>query len=461
MLGLGRRALLSARGLEEPAGCKPAGHPPPGLRMPSRLSLGCRFFQPCNTARKEQHGGTRSLTARSSSARLSSTAMHGFEQRRPAGLPVPFQAALVDWALRKGRGAIFADCGLGKTPMQLVWAENVRRHTGKPVLIVTPLAVSFQTEAEAAKFGIEAAISRDGTIAAGITVTNYERLEHFDPDHFGGVVCDESSAIKAFDGERRGDRDGVLRKMPVPAALHGDRRAERLHRTGHVERGARLPRAHGHARPVLHEQATRPRQGRSAAGTAGQFGASSGGSRATPRSRSGGGSLVGAGDAQAVRPRVRRRRVHPAAARASPARRRAARAPHDGYPVRRARHRPPRGTRGSAAHHHRTVRTAAELARRRRRRASPGATSTPKATCSPSSSPAPSRSAAPTAPTTRRNARRVQPRRDPRAGHQAEDRRVGAELAALPPHDVLPLATPTSSTTRPSAAAGGSASSAR
>lgn len=115
----------------------------------------------------------------------------------------PFQQALVEWAVRMGRAAIFADCGLGKTPMQLAWADNVRRRTGKPVLVVTPLAVSFQTETEAAKFGIDAAISRLGEIPADVTITNYERLENFDPGKFGGVVCDESSAIKSFDGKRR------------------------------------------------------------------------------------------------------------------------------------------------------------------------------------------------------------------------------------------------------------------
>src|SRR5215216_4776824 len=78
-----------------------------------------------------------------------------------------FQRDLVDWAIRMGRAALFADCGLGKTPMQLAWAANVHQHTSKPVLVVTPLAVSFQTEVEAAKFGIDAAISRDGTIPAG------------------------------------------------------------------------------------------------------------------------------------------------------------------------------------------------------------------------------------------------------------------------------------------------------
>ena len=133
----------------------------------------------------------------------------------PVWLPdflFPFQRALVEWAVRKGRAAIFADCGLGKTPQQLVWAENVRRKTGRPVLVVTPLAVSYQTVREAEKFGIEAAISRDGRVAAGITVTNYERLHRFDPGAFDGVVCDESSAIKSFDGVRRALVTDFLRK---------------------------------------------------------------------------------------------------------------------------------------------------------------------------------------------------------------------------------------------------------
>lgn len=135
----------------------------------------------------------------------------------PTWLPdflYPFQRSLVEWSLRTGRSAVFADCGLGKTPMQLVWAENVRHHTGKPVLIVTPLAVSFQTEGEAQKFGMEAAVSRRGEVPAGITVTNYERLEHFDPDAFGGVVCDESSAIKSFDSNRRAVVTEFMRTRP-------------------------------------------------------------------------------------------------------------------------------------------------------------------------------------------------------------------------------------------------------
>lgn len=125
-----------------------------------------------------------------------------------------FQREIVEWAVEKGRAALFADCGLGKTPMQLVWAENVRRHTGRPVLVATPLAVSFQTQTEAEKFGIDAAISRKGQVAAPITVTNYDRLHLFDRADFGGMVCDESSAIKSFDGVRRALVTDFMRKLP-------------------------------------------------------------------------------------------------------------------------------------------------------------------------------------------------------------------------------------------------------
>lgn len=126
-----------------------------------------------------------------------------------------FQRALVEWALRKGRAALFADCGLGKTPMQLVWAENVVRKTNRPVLILTPLAVASQTVREAAKFGVDA-LRSDGerTSGARILVTNYEKLHKFAPSDFSGVVCDESSAIKAFDGKRRAEVTEFLRTLP-------------------------------------------------------------------------------------------------------------------------------------------------------------------------------------------------------------------------------------------------------
>jgi hypothetical protein len=126
-----------------------------------------------------------------------------------------FQNHLIDWALTQGRGATFADCGLGKTLMQLVWAENVHRHTNKPVLILAPLSVSSQTVEEAEKFGIDAYRSPDGKWPSGkgIITTNYERLHHFAADDFGGVVCDESSILKNFDGAIKSHITHFMRKV--------------------------------------------------------------------------------------------------------------------------------------------------------------------------------------------------------------------------------------------------------
>lgn len=139
---------------------------------------------------------------------------HGFAPVWMPGCLFDFQAALVDWAVRRGRDAIFADCGLGKTLMQLVWAENVVRHTNGRVLLMTPLAVSHQTESEAAKFGIHATVSRDGTIHDGITISNYEKLHLFEPSDFAGVVCDESSILKSFNGATRSAITIFMRKIP-------------------------------------------------------------------------------------------------------------------------------------------------------------------------------------------------------------------------------------------------------
>lgn len=124
-----------------------------------------------------------------------------------------YQRVLVEWATRQGRAALFADCGLGKTPMELAWADQVHRKTGKPVLLLTPLAVGFQIVQEAEKFGHDAALSRDGSVTAAITVTNYEQLDKFDWSDFGGVVCDESSAIKSFDGSRRAEVTEFMRRI--------------------------------------------------------------------------------------------------------------------------------------------------------------------------------------------------------------------------------------------------------
>ncbi len=111
-----------------------------------------------------------------------------------------FQHDITAWALRRGRAAIFADCGMGKTPMQLEWA----RHIPGNVLILAPLAVAAQTVREGEKFGIEVRYARkQADVLSGITIANYEMLEHFDPSYFTGVVLDESSILKSYDGKTR------------------------------------------------------------------------------------------------------------------------------------------------------------------------------------------------------------------------------------------------------------------
>ncbi len=125
-----------------------------------------------------------------------------------------FQKARCEWLIRKGRSANFSDCGLGKTPMGLVWASNVARKTLRPVLYLTPLAVGAQTIREAEKFGIQAKQSRDGNSDGHIIVTNYERLHYFNAADFSGVVCDESSVLKSFAGQRRGEITQFMRKVP-------------------------------------------------------------------------------------------------------------------------------------------------------------------------------------------------------------------------------------------------------
>ncbi len=124
-----------------------------------------------------------------------------------------FQRELVSWAIKKGRGAIFADCGMGKTPMQLVWAENVVRKTNKPVLIFTPLAVAQQTVREGEKFGIEVLRSEEINKPA-IYITNYQRLHRFNRDDFTAVVCDESSILKSFNGATKAAITEFMRTLP-------------------------------------------------------------------------------------------------------------------------------------------------------------------------------------------------------------------------------------------------------
>ncbi len=111
-----------------------------------------------------------------------------------------WQAAIVRWSLKKGRCALFADCGLGKSFMQVAWADALK----VPTLILAPLCVAEQTVDEAAKLGIALHYAEGPhTIKGPLTITNYERLDRFDPSQFGAVVLDESSILKAFDGKTR------------------------------------------------------------------------------------------------------------------------------------------------------------------------------------------------------------------------------------------------------------------
>jgi hypothetical protein len=141
--------------------------------------------------------------------------MTGFDPVWMPDMLFDFQKDFVSWSIRKGKSAIFQDCGLGKTFEQIVWAENVARHTGGRVLILTPLAVSFQTVAEGVKIGVEVVHRREGIAKSDrIVVTNYERLHHFNSEDFEGVVCDESSILKNFDGATRNAVTSFMRKTP-------------------------------------------------------------------------------------------------------------------------------------------------------------------------------------------------------------------------------------------------------
>lgn len=119
----------------------------------------------------------------------------------------PYQKDIVRWACKRGRAAIFSRYGTGKTPMQLEWARLVCSYTTGNVLILAPLAVAQQTKREAEKFdvrGVNVTVCRkQDDVRPGINITNYEMLPHFDTSQFVGVVLDESSILKAYDGKTR------------------------------------------------------------------------------------------------------------------------------------------------------------------------------------------------------------------------------------------------------------------
>lgn len=126
----------------------------------------------------------------------------GFEPAPIDGKQFGWQKDIIRWSIRKGKCALFEDCGTGKTVQQLEWAWQVSLHTGLPTIIVAPLAVAQQTKREGTKFGYSVTVCREqADVQRGINITNYEILEHFDAAKFGGVVLDESSILKAYTGK--------------------------------------------------------------------------------------------------------------------------------------------------------------------------------------------------------------------------------------------------------------------
>lgn len=139
---------------------------------------------------------------------------HGFSPTFMPGYLFGFQQEMILWGTQKGRAALVEDCGLGKSIQELVWAQNVVEHTNKPVLIAAPLAVSHQFIREGEKFGIEVHRSDDGKPKGKITVTNYERLNLFDPNDWVGFCGDEGGCLKNFKSSRKNLVIEFIRKMP-------------------------------------------------------------------------------------------------------------------------------------------------------------------------------------------------------------------------------------------------------
>ena len=139
----------------------------------------------------------------------------GFKANYIPEIAFDFQKFIIEKSILKGRIGVFADTGLGKTLMQISIANNIIRHTNKKVLILTPLAVAFQFILEAEKLGIDdIEYSKDGKHTKKIVICNYERLHYFDSSDFEGVICDESSILKNFDGKIKAEVTNFVKKIP-------------------------------------------------------------------------------------------------------------------------------------------------------------------------------------------------------------------------------------------------------
>lgn len=143
----------------------------------------------------------------------------GFEPAAIENAEFEWQKAINRWAIRKGKAALFEDCGLGKTIQQLEFARQVSEHTGLPAIIAAPLAVAQQTKREGEKFGYPVTVCRQQCdIRPGVNITNYEILNHFNPDSFGGVVLDESSILKSYTGKTKQRIIDMFRFTPYKLA---------------------------------------------------------------------------------------------------------------------------------------------------------------------------------------------------------------------------------------------------
>lgn len=139
----------------------------------------------------------------------------GFKANYIPDIAFDFQKYGIEKAVEKGRIGLFFDTGLGKTLIQISIANNIIRHTNKRVLILTPLAVAFQFILEAEKLGIDdIEYSKDGKFTKKIVICNYERLHYFDSKDFEGVICDESSILKNFDGKIKAEVTNFVKKIP-------------------------------------------------------------------------------------------------------------------------------------------------------------------------------------------------------------------------------------------------------
>ncbi len=151
--------------------------------------------------------------------KLKSRPKSGFDMQEKHENLFEWQRYVTDWACKTGSAALFEDCGLGKTAQQLAWAQETAQKTGRPTLILAPLAVSRQTVREGEKFGVPVTLAEmDADITPGVNITNYEKLDKFDTSKFGAVVLDESSILKSYMGKTKRQIIGAFRDTPFKLA---------------------------------------------------------------------------------------------------------------------------------------------------------------------------------------------------------------------------------------------------